>query len=53
MEQARGTSQLPTFSIIYGLENTERFVGFHCFPLAIPFTHTILFVQYSHATFFP
>jgi hypothetical protein len=22
MEQARGTSQLPTFSIIYGLENT-------------------------------
>jgi hypothetical protein len=24
MEQARGTSQLPAFSIIYGLENTER-----------------------------
>jgi len=27
MEQARGTSQLPTFSIIYGLENTEMAEG--------------------------
>ncbi len=34
MEQARGTSPLPTFSIIYGLENTPGLPSNPRFPQA-------------------